>query len=145
MTFQHAQHAKRQAHETDVICGNRIREFRVQAGMSQEKLSQALGLTFQQIQKYERGSNRVSAGRLVQIAAAVGQPVAAFFEPAPEPLAAHTAGDRESLEMVRAFQALPTRELRNGARNIVKVMAAAAGETATEKADRAAQTPSKAA
>ena len=86
----HPYDAKRQAHETDIHVGARIRAFRIQAGMSQGKLADAIGLAFGQIQKYENASNRVSAGRLVQIAAALGQEVAAFFEPTPEPLAATT-------------------------------------------------------
>ena len=129
MGARHPYEAKREAHETDIHVGARIRQFRIQAGMSQEKLAGPLGLTFQQLQKYENASNRVSAGRLVQIAATLGQPVTAFFEPTPEPLAAHTAGERETLEMVRAFQALPTRALRDAARNVLKIMADAASGT----------------
>ena len=125
----HPYELKRQAHETDVAVAARMRAFRVQAGLTQTRLADALGLTFQQIQKYERASNRVSAGRLVQIAATLGQPVAAFFEPTPAPLTAHTTGERETLEMVRAFQALPTRALRDAVRHTIKMLADAASGT----------------
>jgi len=56
---------------------------RMLAGISQEKLGEALGLTFQQVQKYEKGTNRISASRLQQIAKMLGVPVAFFFEGAP--------------------------------------------------------------
>ncbi len=132
MTFAHAQEAKRQAHEIDSHVGAKIKAFRTQAGFSQEQLADAIGLSFQQLQKYEQAINRVSAGRLVQIATAVGRPVTAFFEPEPEPLAAHTAGNTETLQMVRAFQALPSHALRDAARRTVKAMADAAQEAAAE-------------
>ena len=63
--------------------GSRVRMRRMLAGISQEKLGDALGLTFQQVQKYEKGSNRISASRLQQIAKMLGVPVAFFFEGAP--------------------------------------------------------------
>jgi transcriptional regulator with XRE-family HTH domain len=58
---------------------------RLMLGMSQEKLADQLGLTFQQVQKYEKGTNRVSASRLLQVGAILDVPVAFFFELAPEP------------------------------------------------------------
>jgi transcriptional regulator with XRE-family HTH domain len=63
--------------------GSRVRMRRMLAGMSQEKLGTALGITFQQIQKYEKGTNRIGASRLQQIARALGVPVSYFFEDAP--------------------------------------------------------------
>lgn len=57
-----------QAHEIDKVVGERMRHRRQQLGLSQGALGEAVGLTFQQIQKYERGKNRVSAGKLVKIA-----------------------------------------------------------------------------
>jgi transcriptional regulator with XRE-family HTH domain len=63
--------------------GSRVRMQRMLAGISQEKLGEALGLTFQQVQKYEKGTNRISASRLQQIAKMLGVPVAFFFEGAP--------------------------------------------------------------
>lgn len=63
--------------------GSRVRVRRMVAGVSQEKLGDALGLTFQQVQKYEKGSNRISASRLQQIANMLEVPVSFFFEGAP--------------------------------------------------------------
>lgn len=64
----------------DVHVGRRIRLRRMLLGISQEKLGEALGLTFQQVQKYERGTNRVGASRLFDISRALAVPVAFFFE-----------------------------------------------------------------
>lgn len=63
--------------------GARVRMRRMLTGMSQEKLGEALGLTFQQIQKYEKGANRISASRLQQISEALNTPLAYFFKGAP--------------------------------------------------------------
>jgi transcriptional regulator with XRE-family HTH domain len=63
--------------------GSRVRMQRMLSGISQEKLGEALGLTFQQVQKYEKGTNRISASRLQQIAKMLGVPVSFFFEGAP--------------------------------------------------------------
>ena len=73
----------------DVHVGNRIRLRRISETMSQKELGRKLGVTFQQIQKYEKGINRIGAGRLFRIARALKVPVAYFFEdiaPAPQPL-----------------------------------------------------------
>jgi transcriptional regulator with XRE-family HTH domain len=69
--------------ETDVYVGKRIRMRRMEQGMSQEALGNALGLTFQQVQKYEKGTNRVGASRLQQMSNTLEVPVAWFFEGAP--------------------------------------------------------------
>ena len=66
--------------ETDRHVGLRIRQRRMQLNISQEKLGEAVGVTFQQMQKYEKAKNRVSASRLHQIATVLGVPVAYFFE-----------------------------------------------------------------
>ena len=68
----------------DKYVGNRLRMRRILVGMSQEKLGEALDLTFQQIQKYEKGTNRISASRLQQVAQILGVPVTFFFEGAPQ-------------------------------------------------------------
>jgi transcriptional regulator with XRE-family HTH domain len=64
--------------------GSRVRMRRMLIGMSQEKLGEALGITFQQIQKYEKGTNRIGASRLHHIARVLGVPVEFFYEGAPE-------------------------------------------------------------
>ena len=75
--------AKRSPHAIDRHVGNRVRMRRKMQGMTQEKLGDALGLTFQQVQKYEKGTNRIGAGRLQQIASIQQVPISFFFEGAP--------------------------------------------------------------
>jgi transcriptional regulator with XRE-family HTH domain len=72
----------------DAYVGARLRMRRVMLGMSQGKLGQLLGVTFQQVQKYEKGSNRISASRLRQAATVLEVPVEFFYEGAPAPPAA---------------------------------------------------------
>ena len=67
----------------DKHVGSRVRMRRVLIGMSQEKLGEALGITFQQIQKYEKGTNRIGASRMQQIATVMSVPVSYFFDDAP--------------------------------------------------------------
>jgi transcriptional regulator with XRE-family HTH domain len=71
--------AKR-ATATDLAVGGRIRSFRKAAGLSQTELGDQIGVTFQQVQKYENGRNRVGAGRLTQIAIALNAPITDFFD-----------------------------------------------------------------
>jgi transcriptional regulator with XRE-family HTH domain len=66
--------------ELETQIGERIRSRRIRAGVSQENLGKPLGITFQQIQKYEKGTNRVSAGRLLKIAEVLGCDVMDFFD-----------------------------------------------------------------
>ena len=77
------QKTKGRADETDAFVGQRLRELRTAAGMSQEDIADAVGVTFQQIQKYEKGSNRVSAGMVYKLAGLLGVPVATFFPDQP--------------------------------------------------------------
>lgn len=70
----------RSCQEYDRHVGARVRFFRMARGMSQEKLGEHLGLTFQQVQKYEKGRNRIGAGRLVAIAKVFSVEVATFFD-----------------------------------------------------------------
>ncbi|WP_374545143.1 helix-turn-helix domain-containing protein [Rhodoblastus sp.] len=76
--------------------GARVRMRRMLIGMSQEKLGEALGLTFQQIQKYEKGANRISASRLQQISEALNTPLAYFFKGAPSSDGAPQGGFAEA-------------------------------------------------
>ena len=71
---------KKQANPIDVQVGNRVRIRRMLIGMSQEKLGDMLGLTFQQVQKYEKGVNRIGAGRLFEMARILNVPVDFFYE-----------------------------------------------------------------
>ena len=106
----------------DIHVGNRLRARRMLLGISQEKLGEAVELTFQQVQKYERGANRVGASRLYEFSRILDVPVAYFFEEMPKELAtpagAYAVGmeyhkyappelgtmdRRETLELVRAY------------------------------------------
>jgi transcriptional regulator with XRE-family HTH domain len=71
---------ERAANVIDRKIGQRVRSRRLEIGMSQEKLAELLGVTFQQVQKYEKGVNRIAASRLHDISAALDMPVARFFE-----------------------------------------------------------------
>src|SRR5438067_8856909 len=100
----------------DAVIGQRIRAQRLMCRMSQTDLANALGVTFQQVQKYEKGVNRVGAGRLAKIADTLGVPISFFFDGAPGPKSAignvnealgliRTAG---SLRLARAFENMPS-------------------------------------
>lgn len=73
----------RRANAIDIHVGSRVRLRRMVLGMSQEKLGEQLGLTFQQVQKYEKGVNRIGAGRLFDLSHVLGVPIQFFFEEAP--------------------------------------------------------------
>ncbi len=73
-------HHEQQPHPIDIHVGNRVRILRRHRGLSQEQLGAHLELTFQQVQKYERGTNRISASKLYEIARALKKPIAHFFE-----------------------------------------------------------------
>ena len=75
----------RSPNSVDVHVGDRIRRRRRALGVSQDRLAEQLNLTFQQVQKYERGANRVSASKLYQIAAALQATITYFFEGLPDP------------------------------------------------------------
>ncbi len=87
----------------DVHVGSRIRLRRTLMGMSQERLGESLGLTFQQVQKYERGANRVGASRLFDLSRVLDVPISFFFDDMPEPLAKSYASETGSLGGRRAF------------------------------------------
>lgn len=90
----------------DVHVGGRVRRRRKVIGMSQEQLADALGLTFQQVQKYERGANRVSASKLYAIAQALAVPVSFFFEGLADPTEGDQGSDGTEREVL-AFLATP--------------------------------------
>lgn len=97
----------------DVYVGGRVRERRIMMGMSQRTLAEGIGLTFQQLQKYERGADRISAGRLFQISQLLEMPITYFFDGLDPRTGAPAAGGadehepnistRETLELMRAF------------------------------------------
>ncbi|MEL7228558.1 MAG: helix-turn-helix transcriptional regulator [Pseudomonadota bacterium] len=126
----------------DVHVGSRVRLRRTMQGMSQERLGDALGITFQQIQKYEKGTNRIGASRMQQIAAALKVPVSFFFEDAPaqpgamvqpgmaEPSATSYVVDfvssAEGIALNRAFVRIPSATIR---RKVIEMVRALADET----------------
>jgi transcriptional regulator with XRE-family HTH domain len=95
----------------DKHVGSRMRMRRLILGMSQEKLGEALGITFQQIQKYEKGTNRIGASRLHAMAGVLGVPVQYFYDDypdagpqaAPETTTANLLKRKDSVELVLAF------------------------------------------
>ena len=84
---------ERRPNEVDVHVGSRMRQRRKMLNVSQEKLADALGLTFQQVQKYERGFNRISASKLFDAAHFLQAPITYFFEGLPPPSGAEGARD----------------------------------------------------
>jgi transcriptional regulator with XRE-family HTH domain len=122
----------------DKYVGSRVRMRRIMLGMSQEKLGEALGLTFQQIQKYEKGTNRVGASRIKQISEILQVPVSFLFEGGP---AGITSGEgfsedaspsyisdflatSEGLALTRAFTSIGDSKLRRSIVDLVEQIAA---------------------
>ncbi len=116
----------------DVHVGSRIRLRRTLLGMSQERLGEALGLTFQQVQKYEGGANRVSASRLSRVADILGVPISYFFadldtaaaEGGPQQAAARERLQRpETIELVRSYYGIADQRIRHQFLDMVKAVA----------------------
>jgi transcriptional regulator with XRE-family HTH domain len=84
----------------DLHVGARLRYRRMSIGMSQEALAEAVGLRFQQIQKYEKGQNRIGAGRLFRLAAALKVPISFFFEDLSQEAGENLAAAREPLDFL---------------------------------------------
>ena len=115
----------------DVQVGARIRTRRLLIGMNQETLARGLGLTFQQVQKYEGGANRVSASRLSQIADLLGVPIAYFFSdldadgdaPSRDELAARERLQRpETIELIRSYYGIADPQVRRQFLDMVKAV-----------------------
>jgi transcriptional regulator with XRE-family HTH domain len=136
----------------DVHVGSRVRLRRTLLGMSQEKLGESIGLTFQQVQKYERGANRIGASRLYDLARVLDVPVGFFFEemssetrdrsPAlarglqeePEPYEPDPMAKRETLELVRAYYRITDPQVRKRLFDLTKSLATSADEDADDAA-----------
>ena len=120
-------------HNVDMHVGARMRQRRTLLGMNQAKLGAAVGLTFQQIQKYEFGSNRISASRLFEFAKILDVPVSYFFnEMPPNALSGRPMEQtkdplfkRETMELVRAYYKIREGRVRNRILEMVKVVGAA--------------------
>jgi transcriptional regulator with XRE-family HTH domain len=98
----------------DVHVGRRLRQARFLAGMSQEELGAGIGVSFQAVQKYEHGENRLSASRLYKAARLLDRPVSFFFEElgGENAGAANKGFTREEIELVRHFRQIPSEEVR---------------------------------
>ncbi len=111
----------------DVHVGNRVYLCRTLLGMSQTQLGEEVGLTFQQVQKYERGVNRISASRLWQFSQILDVPVSYFFDDLDEGSRRGRPDDimlkRETLELVRAYYRISDPAARKGLRKLVQAMA----------------------
>ena len=125
----------------DVHVGTRVRRRRTLLGMSQEKLGEALGLTFQQVQKYERGINRIGASRLFDLGRVLDVPIGFFFDDMPDTMSGlteavtsrkasfaanhqgfedETVNKRETLELVRAYYRITDPEVRKQLFNLLR-------------------------
>lgn len=128
---------KKKPNPIDIHVGGRIRLRRNMLGMSQERLGESLGITFQQIQKYEKGTNRVGASRLQAISSILNVPVSFFFEDAPGAAVGGQgmaeAGDAsyvvdflnssEGLQLNRAFVKIANPKVRRRIVELVKSLA----------------------
>ena len=118
--------------DADRFIGNRIRARRVLIGMSQERLGEILGVTFQQVQKYERGVNRIGAARLQDIAAALGVPITYFYEQTggdgaqssgmSGDLISLVLGSPEAIRLFRAFAAIRDDRVRHHVVSLVEAL-----------------------
>ncbi|MBP5534851.1 MAG: helix-turn-helix transcriptional regulator [Alphaproteobacteria bacterium] len=147
----------------DVHVGNRVRMYRTLKGLSQEKLGEALGLTFQQVQKYEKGLNRIGASRLWDISQVLETPIGLFYEGITDEtkslsprhlqnaslnedwvnkVAQFTAqldddplNRRETLELMRAYYRIPNRNMAHKIFDLIKAMAGPDEELESDGSD----------
>jgi transcriptional regulator with XRE-family HTH domain len=132
----------RRANPVDKHVGERVRIRRMLLGMSQERLGEQLGLTFQQVQKYEKGVNRIGASRLFDLAHVLGVPIQFFYENMPSSVSGHLAApgmadkpgesymadflsSRDSVELNKAFARIADPRVR---RSIVDMVRSIAGD-----------------
>ncbi len=129
----------------DLYVGARLRQARTLRGLTQEQLGEKVGIAFQQVQKYERGANRISAGRMYEMGKALGVAVTFFFEgmsdavaevspaqvkqgtdasQAVESIEADETGKREALQLVRAYTRIGNEAVRHSLLDIIKSCAA---------------------
>jgi len=132
--------AGKKPNPVDTHVGSRVRLRRMLLGMSQERLGESMGLTFQQVQKYEKGVNRIGASRLFQISRILDVPVQFFFEEAPhigdgspargmaepdsEAFILEFLNSREGLELNRAFVKIGDPKVRKSVVDLVRALSA---------------------
>ncbi len=141
--------SSRRPNPIDAHVGARVRVRRMLLGMSQERLGEQLGLTFQQVQKYEKGVNRIGASRLFDMAHVLGVPIQYFYEELPDQLAggsmapgfadrpadnyaAEFLSSRDGLELNKAFARIQDARVR---RSVVELVRSLAGEETSESSD----------
>jgi transcriptional regulator with XRE-family HTH domain len=147
----------RKPNPMDIHVGSRVRLRRMVIGMSQEKLGEKMGLTFQQIQKYEKGTNRIGASRLHQLSMIMDVPVGFFFEDAPHHMARQGAAahgfaeskteaflldflnSRDGLELNRAFVKITDPKVRKRVVELVRALSEEASADADVPAARTEQ------
>jgi len=132
----------------DIVVGQRLRHRRTVLGWSQEQVGDSVGLTFQQVQKYERGANRIGASRLYELSLALDVPVSYFFDGAPQEAKTKIQGfaedagvfthestveKREALELIRLFNSIPAGQARRRVISLVRSIAVAVGDLAEGK------------
>jgi transcriptional regulator with XRE-family HTH domain len=115
---------KRRANHVDLSVGQRLRPARLLAGASQEDVGTAIGVSFQAVQKYENGENRLSAGRLAAAAKFLGVPMSFFFQDDTEP---QTAGDTagfssKEIELVRHYRAIRNDDMREHLLRLTRII-----------------------
>ena len=136
----------RKSSPIDLHVGARVRQRRVLLGMTQTNLADALGLTFQQIQKYERGVNRISASRLFELSQLFDLPVEYFFEDMPPEVAGISPAKgrgkakdlpsyepdpmttRETMVLVRSYYSIDNADVRKRLREMIAVLGRDAGK-----------------
>ena len=126
---------KKETNPVDIQVGNRVRIRRMLIGMSQERLGELLSLTFQQVQKYEKGVNRIGAGRLFDVARILGVPIDYFYEgvgaqlgqegfaEAGAPPVMEFVSSGEGLQLSRAFMKIKDAKVRKRVLDLVKSLA----------------------
>jgi transcriptional regulator with XRE-family HTH domain len=135
--------AGKKPNPVDTHVGSRVRLRRMLLGMSQERLGEAMGLTFQQVQKYEKGVNRIGASRLFQISKILDVPIQFFFEEAPfvgeagqapgmaepdsEGFILEFLNSREGLELNRAFVKIGDAKVRKSVVDLVRSLGSSQG------------------
>jgi transcriptional regulator with XRE-family HTH domain len=120
--------SSKQQDPLDIEVGRRVRALRLEKGMSQEKLGNQLALTFQQIQKYENGTNRIGSGRLQRIAQILGVSVSALY---PDPVPAGRTSQEvaelidtsSSLRLLRAYSRMRSPSLQRALTTLVEEIA----------------------
>ncbi|VVT28210.1 helix-turn-helix transcriptional regulator [Hoeflea sp. EC-HK425] len=136
----------------DAYVGSRVRMQRNLIGMSQEKLAELLGITFQQVQKYEKGTNRIGASRLYAIARGLGVEISYFFEQYDGEEAnlegleqdsehkdvSRFLASREGLALIRAFSKIENPKIRRSFVELAKTLSSDEGQTVPEAQDASA-------